>query len=591
MPLAPKLRNKATIDNGRDAFSVKLSVERQPASLVVLDITADEVEFAEAMTKAYRKVAKDIQMPGFRKGKAPRNVIERFYGRDVFLREAADEVMDKLYRRALEQESITPVGEPSVEINDLEPVNFVVTVPVYPVIGVNDYASVRIEPVDAAVDDAEVEGVLDRLRKSQSEWIDPEEDRTPHEGDQVTIDYEVMSGDTPFQAPVTDALFVLGETNLLTQLREKIEEMNVGDRESFDLAFDEDDQTTDPTIRGKSLSYTVNLKGLKQRDLVPLDDEFAKVNETESLEHLRMQIRNDIHIRKTTDGRTGVVNQIIEAMAVQAEIDPPAVMVEDEVEHRINHLKEDLQRSNTPWEGYLRLQAKTEDDLKEELRPEAVRRLRSSLFLQEVAKREAVEVTDEEINGEIDRITGTGNDGDPIVSDQSDRMAKLYQSDYFKNMLRNELFQRKLTERLIEIATDGHGAVLNGYVVPEPESGPDPEIVEVDGAVVHDQGMSAETTDLTADADLSEGYAGAVQGDGANEAPEGYPIKGNAESMLYHTSESGSYASTIAEWYFASEEDAVNAGFQAPANINGGSTSTTAPESPADEVAAEDDER
>src|SRR5680860_827482 len=212
------------------------------------------------MTKAYRKVARDIQMPGFRKGKAPRNVIERFYGRDVFLREAADEVMDKLYRQALEQESIVPVGEPSVEINELEPVNFVVTVPVYPAIGVSDYASVRIEPVDAAVDDAEIDEVLERLRKTQSAWIDLKESRTPREGEQVSVDYEVTLDGSPFQEPVTDAVFVLGETNLLTALREKLEAMQVGDTESFKIAFDEDDDLADPSIRGKSLSYSVNLK-------------------------------------------------------------------------------------------------------------------------------------------------------------------------------------------------------------------------------------------------------------------------------------------------------------------------------------------
>ena len=559
---------------------MKLNVERQPASLVVLDITADDAEFAEAMTKAYRKVARDIQMPGFRKGKAPRNVIERFYGRDVFLREAADEVMDKLYRQALEQESIVPVGEPSVEINELEPVNFVVTVPVYPAIGVSDYASVRIEPVDAAVDDAEIDEVLERLRKTQSEWIDLEESRTPREGDQVSVDYEVTLDGSPFQEPVTDAVFVLGETNLLTALREKLEAMSVGESDSFEIAFDEDDALADTSIRGKSLSYAVTLKAIKERDLLPLDDDFAKSlrddDDTATLDGLRQEIRDDLHLSKTTDGRTDVVNQIIEAMAEQAEIDLPSVMVEEEVEHRINHLKEDLQRSNTPWEGYLRLQDKTEDDLKDDLRPAAERRLRSSLFLQEVAKQEAIEVADEDLDGEIARITGTRNAIDPIVSEQSERMAKLYQSDYFRNMLRNELFQRTLTERLIEIATEGKGAVLNGYVAPEPVAVEDSGVIDVGGGVVEASGDDPATTDGSTAVDNAEGYAGAMRGDGENNVPEGYPIKGNAGSMIFHTSESGSYDNTIAEWYFATAEDAVNAGFRAPANLKRGAESATA---------------
>jgi len=596
---------------------VKLSVERKPASLVVLDITADDDEFAEAMTKAYRKVAKDIQMPGFRKGKAPRNVIERFYGRDVFLREAADEVMDKLYRQALEQESITPVGEPEVEINDLEPVNFVVTIPVFPAVEVNDYASVRVEPVDAAVDDAEVEEVLTRLQLTQSPWVDLDEPRSPQAGDQVTVDYEVLDGDQPFQEPVTDAVFVLGETNLLTQLREKLETMHVGETDSFELAFDEEDETADPSIRGKSLSYKVTLKDIKRRDLLPVDDDFAKkVNETETLDELRRQIRDDIHIGKTTDGRTSVVNQVIDAMAAQAAIDPPAVMVSEEIDHQLNHLKEDLQRSNTPWEGYLRLQGKTEEELREELRPEAERRLRNSLFLQAVAKEEAVEVGDADIDAEIARLAPPAAAGaDEAAAAQAARMAQFYQSDYFRNMLKNELFQRKLTDRLIEIATEGQGAVLNGFVAPEPPAEAASRIIEAEGDIVVDDAVGDETISPedaavieetmalvskaieaeTAATDDSAGepvpgeqeFAGAVRGNGTADAPEGYPIKGNADSMIYHTPDSPAYANTIAEWHFATEEDAINAGFRAPANRKRGEMVPSATESTAGVAADE----
>ena len=120
----------------------------------------------------------------------------------------------------------------------------------------------------AAVEDTEIDEVLARLQKSQSEWVTPAESRKPHEGDQVTVDYEVMAGDEPFQEPVTDAVFVLGETNLLTQLRDKLLEMEVGATDSFELSFEEDDETADPSIRGKSLAYTVTLKELKERDLI-----------------------------------------------------------------------------------------------------------------------------------------------------------------------------------------------------------------------------------------------------------------------------------------------------------------------------------
>jgi trigger factor len=588
LPASPSL----VITFWKDVASVKLNVERKPASLVVLDITADEDEFAEAMTKAFRKVSRDVQVPGFRKGKAPRNVIERMYGRDVFLREAADEVMDKLYRQALEQEDITPVGEPSVEINDLEPVNFVVTVPVFPSISLNDYSSTRVDPVDADVSDEDVEEVLDRLRKSRGEWVDPSEERTPREGDQVTVDYEVMDGETAFQEPIEDAVFVLGETNLLASLREKLEEMNVGDTGTFDLAFAEDDDTADPSIRGKSLSYKVTLKKIQERKLPELDDQFAQdVNEAGTLEELRQQIRDDVHSGRTNEARTEVLNKVIDGMASQADIDAPDVMVDEEVEHQLNHLKEDLERSNTPWNGYLRLQNKAEEDIKAELRPEAARRLRNSLFLQEVAKQEQVEVTDEDIDAEIASVTGSlpGAEGEGEESTAA-RMAQFYQSDYFRNMLKNQLFERKLTDRLIEIATEGKGAVINGYVAAEPvadievavEDTASSETVSdnADGIVDADFTVAdsvPEATTLAADAEAEEaapeesteeapatnGYANSVPGNDSTTAPDGFPIKGNASSMIYHVPGGHSYDATIAEYYFATEEDAQAAGFRA----------------------------
>jgi len=607
---------------------VKLNVERKPASLVVLDITADDDEFAEAMVRAVRKVSRDVQVPGFRKGKAPRSMVERLYGRDVFLREAADDVMERLYRDALKQEDITPIGEPSVEINQLEPVNFVVTIPVYPAIELGDYAGVRVDPVDAAVSDDDVEELIQRLHKAQSPWVEVADARRAVEGDQVTIDYEVLDGDQPFQDPVTDAVFVLGETNLLTQLREKIEEMNVGDTETFELVFDEDDETADAAIRGKALSYKVTLKALSERQMVELDDEFAsKVTGAESMDALREELRQDIHQGKTTDARTGVVNEIIERMLESAVIDPPQTMIEEETEHQLQRFKETLGRSNTPYEGYLRAQDTTEDEIKDDLRPEAERRLRSSLFLAEVGKSEGIEVSEEELEAEIARLTALiappaqagiagaeseledleadGGDLDELVEAEAEldelpvtpdvagaelsRMQQFYRSDYFRNMLRNEVYQRKLTDRLIEIATEGNGAVLNGWVAPEPVDPPDttaeiaysagdsatPEtpVMETAGATDEVDPTEANVAEATADKGTSSKLPSEgegtdwMAGDGTNDIPDGFTIKGNASSRIYHPEASPSYDNTIAELYFANPDAAERAGYRLPKSM------------------------
>ena len=573
---------------------MKLSVERNSGSIAVLDITSEDAEYQAALQVAYRKVSKDVQIPGFRKGKAPRQMIERMYGPDVFAREAADELMEKLYRQALDQEQLVPVGEPQVEIKEFEPLNFVVTVAVYPTVELGDYQGIRVEPVDAAVTDEEVQEVLDRLQRSQSPWVDPKEERTPVDGDQVTVDYEVKDGDATFQEPIEDAVFVLGETNLLAQLKEEIEKLHVGESASFDITFGEDDETADASIRGKTLSYTVTLKGIKERELLPLDDEFAKdVADAESLDDLIQQIRDDIHQGKTNDARTEVVNQIIDKLAEVSPIDLPHEMVHDEVHHQLEHLKQDAARNGMPFEAFLASRGQDEQSLHDSLFPESERRLRNSLLLREYATKEGVEVTDEEIEAEIDRLVGantsaatSGEEGEG----QAQRLREIYRSDYFRNMLQSELFDRKLQDHLIDQATEGKGAVINAWVAPEPvaaepaSSDAEGEGGIVDAEIVSDASASA-AAEATAEDDAPAGkparaaksagpaetegtdWVLAVEGDAA---PNGWTVKGNADSGIYHTPDSPSYENTIAEVWFPDAEAAERAGYRAPRNMPAG---------------------
>lgn len=442
---------------------MKLSVERQPESLVRLDITADDAEFDKAMDRAFRKVSRQISVPGFRKGKAPRPIIERYYGRGIFLEEAQKEIMDDLYRRALEQESLVPVGSPEVEIAAMEPVNFIVTTPVYPDVDAGSYGDVRVESRDAAVDESEVDEVLDRLRKSQSPWVDPAKSRSPREGDQVTVDISVVEDEEQFQEPISDAEFIIGESNIFAGLREQLESMQVDETRTFDLAFAEDDQEVNETIRGKTLTYTVTLKGLKERDLLELNDEFAEtVGETESLEELIATIREDLHQGKTNEARTGVLDEIIEKMAEAATIELPAVMIDEAVDSDVNSMRGRLAQQRLPLETYLRQVGQTEEEMRAEMRPEATKRLRNSMVLRTIAQREGIEVTEAEIDAEIERMLQG--------AEQADQMRELYKGDYFTGMLRNQFFERRVSDRLIEIGTEGRGAVTNGWEAPEPDA-------------------------------------------------------------------------------------------------------------------------
>lgn len=434
-------------------------------STVRLDIVADSAEFEDAFDKAVRRVSAQVQVPGFRKGKAPRSVVERTYGREVFMQEAHSQLMDDLYRKAVDEAEITPVGDPSAEITAVEPFTFSVTVPVYPKVGAGDYASVRVEPIDAAVAEAEIEETIERLRKAASPWVDPAESTArPALGSQVVIDYTVMESDGANEEAEEDAEFIIGESGLLAQLEERIQQLSLGESAEFETSFAEDDDIVDAGLRGKTMKYNVTLKGHKVRELLPLDDEFAKTHgEAESLEELRNRVRDRMHQDKTSNARIEVLNQAIAKMIEGTEIEIPDAMIDRAVDEDVTATRQRLAQRGLALDAYLRLTGQTPQSMRAMMRPEAERRLRTSLILRAVADAEALEVDDADIDAAIDRMIQSAAG----ASDQKGA-EEFFRSDYVRNSLRTDLFDKKLQDRVIEIVTEGRGAALNAWEAPLP---------------------------------------------------------------------------------------------------------------------------
>jgi len=482
-------------------------MERLPESRVQLEITAEEEESAEAMRRAVRKVGNQITIPGFRKGKAPKAMIEQMYGPEVFLEEANRFLMSDLYRQALEREDLVPVGDPSVDISSNEPLTFTVVVPVYPEIDPGAYQDVRIEPVDAAVDDAAVDELIEALRKSHSPWIDPQgeglqvgagleltpKSRLPRDGDQVTIDYTVQEEGTDVEEPVVDAVFVVGESGLLEPIEDAIKGLRIGETTGFSVPFAEDDESIDESLRGKNLSYSVTLKGLKERDLLPVDDDFAKtVGDVDTLDELRSKLREELHQTRTAEARREALAQIIAKMAEGATIDLPEPMIDRAVEDDLRRLRGRLAQQGVPLEAYLRAVDQSEDALRDEMRPAAQERLRNSLLLRTIAEREGIAVGDDDVDAAVERMSFAAQ-----TSEQPQQAEAFARSDYVRGMLQSELFERQLTDRLVEIATDGQGAVVNAWAAPDIDQSESSVVAEE--TVTSDDSGSEAVTDGLAD--------------------------------------------------------------------------------------------
>jgi trigger factor len=275
------------------------------------------------------------------------------------------------------------------------------------------------------------------------------------------------------------------------------------------------------------------------------------------------QIREDIHRGKTNDARNEIINTIVEKIAETTEIDIPEVMIDEELEHQLSHRKEDLQRQGINWDQMLAMSNMTEDDVKADTRPEAERRLRNTMILQEIARIEEIQVNDEDLDAEVDRVAGPDlnpDENDEEAVARAKRLRDVYNSDYFRNVLRNDLFERKLTDRIIEIATEGKGAAINAYVAPEPEE---------TTATSDSTEEAPEAKPATRSSKLPTEGEGSewVAGNGSDTAPEGFPIKGNATSKIFHPEESPNYASMAADIHFSTAEAAEAHGYRLPKTL------------------------
>jgi len=431
---------------------VKVTVERLPHSTVRLDIAADPEEFAEALERAFRRISQQVQVPGFRPGRAPRVLVERRVGRALIVAEAQRELMDRLYREALQQHQLVPVSDPEVEVYQEEPLAFRVEVQVYPHAELDGYREIRVEPREVTVSDEEIDEVIEQLRRGQAVWRTPAEPRKPSDGDQVVVDIEAYEGDQPYQEPIRNASFVLGESNLFTEIDQAIRSLLPGEEAEFDITFAADDERVSPELRGKTLHYKVKLHEVKERELPELDDAFAQTFGAETLSELRERVRRDLLRQKAQAARAEVLQQAVERLVEIAQLELPPALIDRQVAADIERLREQLRQQGTSLEEYLRFREKTLEEFAEELRPEAEARLRRYFVLEAFAEAEGIQVSEQELEAEIERLAA--------ASGRPDEYRAFYNVPSIRTYLADELHERKVSERLLELVTEGRGPVI-----------------------------------------------------------------------------------------------------------------------------------
>jgi trigger factor len=427
---------------------LKVTLERLPESRVQLHVEVDQERVDRQMEAAYRRLASRTRIPGFRPGKAPRPLVERHLGRDRIFGEALDKLVDEVYKEALESEDVDVIAQGSLDKVETDPVRLSFVVPVRPTVNLGDYRSIRVEskPVEVT-DEAVAEQVL-LLRRSHATHVPV--DRVARWDDILTADVKASVDDEPFVEDL-DAEFPLreGRAMLLPGLAEAFLGLKKGEEKTLDLPIPEDFRAE--RLRGKTATFTLSVKEVKEEQLAPEDDELAAMvnaEEFETLDSLKERIASDIResLQREEDAR--VRSEATDRLVELATVDYPAVMVEDQISRMVSELGADQRQ----YQAYLQTIGRTEAEFRDTFRPAAEERVRRSLALGQLALAEQIEVAPEEVAAEIEKMAAP-------MGEEAERFRQIFGTPEGIATVQRNLISERTLERLAQIVT-GRAAEL-----------------------------------------------------------------------------------------------------------------------------------
>jgi len=425
---------------------VKVTNEKTENSQVFLTIEMEPAEMEESLESSYRRLVKTVDVPGFRKGKASRAILERHVGQESLLRDAVDELVPQSYQKALEQQGIEPFTPPQIEVVQTDPLVFKAVVSLKPVIKLGDYHSIRDAPEPVEVTEDDINAVIEQLRHQHATW-EPVE-RPVDFSDLVTLYIDSNVEDEPFINQKGAQYQVIRDSSSPAPgFAEQLQGMNKDEEKEFKLQFPSD--YTRSELAEKEASFKVKVTEIKQEDLPELTDELAVQIDPDlkTVDSLRERISKDLGLTREENTRRDFGERIIETAVDLSEVEFPPILVEMEVDRSLERNIQLLQRSGQGLEQYLQNINKTEEELREELRPAATKRVARSLVLGKIAEEEKIEVSDSEIEAEIEEATKS-------VTENKDELEKALSTPQARQSIEKQLVTRKTIQRMTEIAQD-----------------------------------------------------------------------------------------------------------------------------------------
>ena len=385
------------------------NVEKTDKNIVSFEFSVSPEEFEKAVQKAYKKNVKKINMPGFRKGKAPRIIIEKAYGKEVFYEDAINFVLPDAYDKAVEENGISPVAQPEVDLKSekIEPdkeIIFTAKVVVKPEFELGEYKGVKAEKAVYETTDENVNEEIEKLRERNSRLV-PVEDRAVQADDIANIDFEGFVDDVAFEGGKGENFdLTIGSGQFIPGFEDQLRGKNVGDDVEVKVTFPEEYHAED--LAGKDAVFKVKINSLKVKELPEADDDFAMdVSEFDTLDEYKADIKAKLEKANEDKAKHETEQNVIDAVCANTEIDIPDEMIDSQIDSMIRDMDMQMRYQGIDLNTYMQYTGQTMDTIREQYKPEAEKRVKTTLVLEKVSEVEKIEPTDEDVENEYQKIS------------------------------------------------------------------------------------------------------------------------------------------------------------------------------------------
>ncbi|WP_226583473.1 trigger factor [Halobacillus litoralis] len=383
--------------------------EKQEGNVGTLTVEVPAGEFDKALDSAFKKVVKEVQVPGFRKGKVPRKLFEQKFGVESLYQDALDIILPQAYTEAVEETGIEPVDRPDVDVKQIEKgqdLVFTAEVTVKPEVKLGEYKGLVVEEQSTEVTEEDVQNELTQMQERQAELVVKEEAAVEN-GDTVVMDFEGFVDGEAFEGGQADNYSLeVGSGSFIPGFEEQLVGKKAGEETEVEVTFPEEYHAED--LAGKAATFKVKLHEVKGKELPELDDEFAKdVDEdVESLEELKNKTRERLEEQKKTDAENSKRDSLVTQASENAEVEIPDAMVDTELDRMVQEFEQRLQMQGMTKDMYFQFTGQDEDALREQMKEDAAKRVKTNLTLEAISEAENVEVTDEDVNAELENMAG-----------------------------------------------------------------------------------------------------------------------------------------------------------------------------------------